>query len=191
MKIAVDIGDRGNVDDRSPACALPDLDERVDQPEDRHVRVCQPVLLVKTEPAQNHRKSTGGGEEFARQRCDNDRGYEVRHVGCDLHCSGEPLDPQLRDKHCQNDRSGKAYGQVQECHCSGVAKHFEERIAREQILEVVKPYPLAAEKTFCRLILFERHQKADHRSIVEDNEVRKDRNEQHIQLPVAPEIVPP
>lgn len=113
----------------------------------------------------------------------------MRDVGDGLYGSGIELAGQLIDEKCQDDRHGESEEQGQKTYPQRIHQDSLEVIIGEEVPKMLKPHPLAAQKSSAWLIILKGNHQAEHRPVLEHHIVYEYRNEQCIQrfvlLPIS------
>jgi len=112
----------------------------------------------------------------------------VRQVRHRLDEALEGVPPQLVDQEGEDDRRGEAEDDLEDADGEGVEHEAPEVDAREEVLEVLKAYPLAPEDALYGIEVLERDDRAVHRAVMEHEVVEEDRQEHEVDVLVPPEV---
>lgn len=187
--LLVDLGERGEEDDRPPAGVLPDhlrhhqRLERVGVPDD--------VDAVQPGVAERAVQQAGVAQQLLEERDDDHPGQEVREIRDALHEAPDAVPRQAVQEHGERERDGKVERQLEQRYPQGVDNGRPEVGVLEHPLEVLQPDPLAGPQPVERHVVLERDDVAGHRAVVEQQEVRQSRQHQQQQDPVLAKPLPP
>ena len=155
VHLLADGGDRRHKDDGRIAQVLPQVGQQVDGPEVIGVR--QQVFFG---PPRERAKDIGhhavGGAELNHQAADHHQGNEIGHVADGLDRLFEALAADFVQLKGEDDGHRVGNDQTQQADDQRVAQNRREAGIGEEVHEVVKAHPLAAQDTALRLEILER-----------------------------------
>ncbi len=176
----IDRGDRGQVDNGAPAQPLPDAGAYEQRPEPARLRHERNAVDAQ-KPKQLINQSVPRQEIEHHSHHDDNRD-EMRQIRDRLHRALEDAAPNLVQQQGQYYRRGKSKQQLVHIDQDRIAKQTAEVVAVEKILEMIEADPLAAPDAVRDAVIFESHQQAVHRSVVENGVIRDNRKRQQIYI---------
>ena len=184
----VDAGDGGQIDDSAPADFLPDVDYDVDR--SPPCFTCKEVnaLVRAGNSFVDGVDGTGRGrKKTGYDAAQHDPGEEMRDIHDRLRDALVGHGVHFIEHQRKNDRSGKSEYQVQYVQRQRVAEHSEKYGRGKQTFEEIESHPWAFHNADRRVEILEAHLYAVKRHILEQDIVGEHRNEQQVQIPVAPQ----
>ena len=188
VQLAADAGHGGQIDDGTPAHALPHADEQVGGGPVPFLRKEGDALLYEAPVHHQHIDDARGRlEQLIRHRTDDDPGKKVRQIQNGLRDLFEMGEAQLIEHQRQYNRHGEAHGQIQQVEYDGVFERPQEILVPEDLRERLPAHPFAARVTFGRLVVHEDHPQTGVSGVVEQHNERDGNQQEKVQMPVPPE----